>query len=382
MKKKILYHFATDRNGGEFRRIKRLANDYDLKYSYHTLEVVILPVFFLFSGFRFRKTKLGSEFLYLPIIFPFARFKIIRCLNKFLLSAFSRIINSFYKPALVWGETHLAYPAVQYGNFRKIIDIHGAYPEELEYIGANKKVIEEFHITEKEIIKTVNTLIVQSETMKNHLLDKMDGHIEKEIIVYQCGVDTDKFDYNNTHQEITRKHLGYVESDILFIYVGGLHKWQMIYETLEIFKTFSDNENINYLILSQDNPAPIFDFCNKNDIKRVKVLNKVPHDQVSAYMALSDIAWLTREDVILNKVASPTKLGEYLACGLPVIVGNVSENWPWVNNNEALFCIVDYKDIPDANQRITNFLQIPRDKEIIRNIAIEQLSSLRDYNSL
>lgn len=73
---------------------------------------------------------------------------------------------------------------------------------------------------------------------------------------------------------------------------------------------------------------------------------------------------------------------EYLACGLPVIVGNVSENWPWVNNNEALFCIVDYKDIPDANQRITNFLQIPRDKEIIRNIAIEQLSSLRDYNSL
>ena len=54
MKKKILYHFATDRNGGEFRRIKRLANDYDLKYSYHTLEVVILPVFFLFSGFAVR----------------------------------------------------------------------------------------------------------------------------------------------------------------------------------------------------------------------------------------------------------------------------------------------------------------------------------------
>ena len=51
MKKKLLVHFATDRNGGEFRRIARLSKDSDKCLECTTIELLFLPIIKIGNAF-------------------------------------------------------------------------------------------------------------------------------------------------------------------------------------------------------------------------------------------------------------------------------------------------------------------------------------------
>jgi glycosyltransferase involved in cell wall biosynthesis len=46
----------------------------------------------------------------------------------------------------------------------------------------------------------------------------------------------------------------------------------------------------------------------------------VPHGEIQNYLAVGDLGLLLRERNSVNRVASPVKFAEYLACGLPVLV--------------------------------------------------------------
>jgi hypothetical protein len=52
---------------------------------------------------------------------------------------------------------------------------------------------------------------------------------------------------------------------------------------------------------------------------KVKCL-KVAASEVPEYLVSADYGLLIREKSVTNKVASPVKFAEYLACGLPVII--------------------------------------------------------------
>lgn len=52
-------------------------------------------------------------------------------------------------------------------------------------------------------------------------------------------------------------------------------------------------------------------------------------NEISQYLSAADVAIIMREDIPTNNVASPIKIGEYLSCGLPIIltkgIGDYSE---------------------------------------------------------
>jgi glycosyltransferase involved in cell wall biosynthesis len=50
------------------------------------------------------------------------------------------------------------------------------------------------------------------------------------------------------------------------------------------------------------------------------LLISVPNREVPAYLNAADVSILLREKNLVNRVASPIKFGEYLCCGLPVIM--------------------------------------------------------------
>ncbi len=56
----------------------------------------------------------------------------------------------------------------------------------------------------------------------------------------------------------------------------------------------------------------------------------LPHDEVRGYINSCDVGLLLRRDHIVNKVSSPTKFAEFLACGLPVLTT------PWAGNSENI----------------------------------------------
>jgi glycosyltransferase involved in cell wall biosynthesis len=50
------------------------------------------------------------------------------------------------------------------------------------------------------------------------------------------------------------------------------------------------------------------------------VIRCIAHGEIPPYLALADLGLLLRYPSPVNRVASPVKFAEYLACGVPVLV--------------------------------------------------------------
>lgn len=387
MRTKLLIHYAKDRNGGEFRRIARLSKDSDKVLGSDTVELVFLPIRYLFSLKGFKKNELGSRLILLPVLFPFTRFLFVKKLNHALAGLFAKYFYNRIKPDVVWGET-LAGNSIAVtikGPHKYIADFHGASPEESYYYSPNKEHLQYSNTLEAEVVNKADYLVVQSYAMKHHLIEKYLLQSSDKIVVYHCGVDTILFDYNKTNRTELRQQLGYSNNDIVFVYAGGTNKWQMLDYTLEVFGQVSHClPNAKCLMLIQGDISFYENYCSNNNIKNVRFLSNVPYDKVRDYLSICDYSWLLREDIILNRVASPTKLGEYLSCGLVVVTTDVVNSWDWLDNDKAV--IVPLIDPVSAahiiKEKIEDYNNLEITKKEMREIAISTLSTEKDFKSL
>jgi hypothetical protein len=192
-------------------------------------------------------------------------------------------------------------------------------------------------------------------------------------VVIPCTINAAFEKLNFTEQTVrdARKKLGYSPTDIVFIYSGSVSGWQS-FTLLEHFAVplLSKDANVKFLFLSgiDKNIKSIQDrFPNQ-----VMVSKCSPQD-VPAQLLAGDYGLLIREESITNKVASPVKFAEYLACGLQVIVsehtGDYSE---FVRQNSCGFLPHQYKEqeIPDWDKKLRN-----------RNLALRYFSKIECLES-
>ena len=118
-----------------------------------------------------------------------------------------------------------------------------------------------------------------------------------------------------------------------FIYAGGLgYQKDMLVEIIKAFSELSDREfEFNILGLSKEQYAerfadqiPVIDTINQ-EIKRVKFWGKVSHTEVLDELKRSDFSLIIRQGSHRNNVGFPTKFGESINCGTPVIVSDFSD---------------------------------------------------------
>jgi len=118
----------------------------------------------------------------------------------------------------------------------------------------------------------------------------------------------------------TRQELGLDEEQTVLVYAGSSAQWQS-FEVLDQFaaealQTWSDAA----LLLLSDCDVERLE-CARRFPDRV--INKwVPPSEVLDYLALADYGLLLREPSTTNRVACPTKFGEYLQAGLQVVITN------------------------------------------------------------
>lgn len=106
-----------------------------------------------------------------------------------------------------------------------------------------------------------------------------------------------------------------------YIYVGGVDYWQNLDKILLKFNSINrKNQARFFFIVLVNNKQWVFDFCYKNDIKLDNFyIDSVPYEKVPMYLNSADFGVIVRNSDIVNFVASPTKINEYLACGLNII---------------------------------------------------------------
>lgn len=206
------------------------------------------------------------------------------------------------------------------------LDIHGASPEEYEYI--HKKKSSTLIAQERYSINKADFIICQSDEMKHHLERKYGTHIK--IGVYTCGVNCNVFKWDKEERKEMRKKLGYNDNNIVFVYSGGMHAWQKVEDSVKVFINFHKTHKTARLLVLTKNQDEFFKILHKTENREITedtIVKSLGYNEVSKYLNASDIAFLLRDNHTMNAVASPTKLSEYMACGLPVISSSVSSKW-------------------------------------------------------
>ena len=151
-------------------------------------------------------------------------------------------------------------------------------------------------------------------------------------IVPSCG-DKERFFVDFQKRGEARKKLGWSEDDVVFFFAGAAWKWQRINDLLRFFKHLERQHPRCRLLalISEDAAAQsIRDQLRSLGISenRYAVFSSLP-DDVPFWLNAADYGVIFRHDHLVNRVASPIKLAEYLLTGLPVIasphIGDVSD---------------------------------------------------------
>jgi hypothetical protein len=183
-----------------------------------------------------------------------------------------------------------------------ILDMHGAAPEE-ELLNGNLQTSNILSKVESEIVNSCDLLIVVSNAMSNHLRNKNLSPRK----TYKVSISAAFFPQNRNAV------LGRLR-EIDYIYAGGVQPWQ----NLDMVINFLDH-NIEYsAVIATNSPGNrIF----KSLRKSIKI-GSFEGAELSQLYLRSHLGFALRDDSLVNQVASPTKILEYICHGVIPVLKN------------------------------------------------------------
>jgi hypothetical protein len=203
-----------------------------------------------------------------------------------------------------------------------LYDCRGIVVEEMEgtWKSSWKRILlpmkmSELRKIEEYVVNEVDVLTAVSDGLSTYL-EHYYGRKADRII--RPVVNPAKFFFSNTIRTSIRQSLGINEEQILFIFVGGGNYWQ----SLNLLKNWWNNSRKNdfTLLILTHNPSDYDKCLSESTASPGRIIIKsVSHQEVSSYMCAADFGILFREAGVVNNVASPVKLSEYLCTGLKVL---------------------------------------------------------------
>lgn len=260
----------------------------------------------------------------------------IKMYNKFYIEKVKRFINKYNIDVLICENLWCAYlgtVAAKELGIKVIFDYHGVVPEENEFDGYCKKDDKKYTYLkeiEKEALLNSNSIICVSNSFKKYLVNEFNLQ-EQHIKVIPCCINREMLNYDQDARHEIRSKLG-VENRKVLIYAGSITKYQCIEEMVWIFKELKKKDNrFFFIFLSAYTNYNIFQklFRDNGISSKDYYIGSVPHNKVQKYNWAADFGLIIREEHLLNRVASPTKIAEYMSAGLTIIgtegIGDLDE---------------------------------------------------------
>lgn len=145
-----------------------------------------------------------------------------------------------------------------------------------------------------------------------------------DIEVIPCCVDLELFDphkYSPEVKKATLEEFRLDDSSYLLGYVGSIGTWYMLPEMLEYFRALKDVKPIaKFLFITGENPENIKQKAKELGIDPQDILCvSVLHRDVPRYLSILDSSIFFIRPSYSKKASSPTKQGEIMAMGIPLI---------------------------------------------------------------
>jgi glycosyltransferase involved in cell wall biosynthesis len=196
-----------------------------------------------------------------------------------------------------------------------VLDLHGIVPEELAYLGRPCwSVI--FGWVERQAASHAALLVTVTQKMAGHLLEKYSRNLDASRIVILPMLSS------SAAQQPSHSGVGLGMDSPRLIYAGCLEKWQNIDRMLEILvRLAAVRPEICTWIYAPERDIPgLRKRVISLGLEHNVTLGYLPREQLLREYARFDAGFVLREDHILNRVAMPTKLFEYISYGVVPIV--------------------------------------------------------------
>ena len=174
---------------------------------------------------------------------------------------------------------------------------------------------------EKKQKKHAQHLIPVAHNYKKRLVQE--GVKEVKIEVTPCTVDLNYFTISDDNRKTIQEQLHISNDSITGIYVGKFGGLYLDVEAFQYFKTCFDywGDRFRLIILSPQSEVDIRNYCKLSGVDFSQIiLKKVAHHEVPNYLNTADFAFTFYKEGDSKKYLSPIKIGEYWACGLPVLI--------------------------------------------------------------
>lgn len=200
------------------------------------------------------------------------------------------------------------------------------------------------------------------------------------IEVIPCCADFNHFCPNENQKIRTnelKSQLQISDNDFILSYLGSVGTWYMLDEMFDFFKILKKNKpNAKFLFISGDAPELILREAENKGINPDDIIiSRSSRDDVPAYIALSNVSIFFIKPVFSKKASSPTKMGEIMGMGVPIVCnGNVGDVTEIIENSSSGWLVNDFTET-EYQKIINSFdMNLNIDKELLRKDAIKYYS--------
>lgn len=185
-----------------------------------------------------------------------------------------------------------------------------------------------FKKREKDFLQNADQIISLTENARREI-HSWPGMQHVPITVIPCCADLGLFQANENTREQSRQlraELGIPDDAFVISYLGSLGTWYMLPEMLEFFEVLLEKKPDSYfLILTGDSPSIVDEALSESGGRIPKeriIIRKAKRGEVPAYSLIGNVSLFFIKPLFSKKASSPTKMGELMALGIPLIVNS------------------------------------------------------------
>jgi glycosyltransferase involved in cell wall biosynthesis len=182
-----------------------------------------------------------------------------------------------------------------------------------------------FKKKEKDFFTHADHVVSLTENGKQEILSwNLPSVTTKKITVIPCCVDLELFNPNNISEDQQKEkkiELKLSSSDFILGYVGSIGTWYMLPEMLDYFTVLKEKKtHSKFLFVTGEKPENIYSVAQQKGISSSDiVVASCLHKDVSLYISLFNESIFFIRPTYSKKASSPTKQGEIMAMGVPLI---------------------------------------------------------------
>jgi len=138
--------------------------------------------------------------------------------------------------------------------------------------------------------------------------------------IIPCCANVEELQAQSSRRDELRARLGLADQPVL-VYVGKFGGWYLQREMVDLFAVARERmPDLHFLVLTQSDKSLVeSEFARAGVEEQARTIARVDSQDVGAYLGAADFAISFIRPAPSKISSSPTKVGEYLAVGLPVL---------------------------------------------------------------